>query len=59
MPGFLLILALRYLSGENGGGVLPLSDDVMKQLRKKHPEAQEAQLGTLVFGTTEQVRGDG
>ena len=37
--------ALWYLSGENGGGVLPLTDDVMKQLREKHPEAQEAQLG--------------
>ena len=47
--------ALRYLSGENGGGVLPLTDDVMKQLREKHPEAQEAQLGALVFGPTEQV----
>ena len=47
--------ALRYLSKENRGGVLPLTDDVMKQLREKHPEAQEAQLGTLVFGPTEQV----
>ena len=47
--------ALRYLSGENRGGVLPLTDDVMKQLREKHPGAQEAQLGTLVFGPTEQV----
>ena len=47
--------ALRYLSGENGGGVLSLTDDGMKQLREKHPEAQEAQLGTLVFGPTEQV----
>ena len=26
-------LALRYLSGENGGGVLPLTDDLMKQLK--------------------------
>jgi len=47
--------ALRYLSDENGGGVLPLTDDVMKQLREKHPEEQEAQLGTLAFGPTEQV----
>ena len=47
--------ALRCLSGENGGGVLSLTDDVMKQLREKHPEAQEAHLGTLVFGPTEQV----
>ena len=43
------------MSDENGGGVLPLTGDVMKQLREKHPEAQEAQLGTLVFGSTEQV----
>ena len=47
--------ALRYLSGENGGGNLSLTDDVMKQLREKHPEAQEARLGPLVFGPTEQV----
>ena len=48
-------LARRYRSGENGGGVLPLTDDVMKQLREKHPGAQEAQLGTLDFGPAEQV----
>ena len=47
--------ALQYLRGENGGGVLPLTDDIMKQLREKHPGAQEAQLRTLVFGPTEQV----
>ena len=47
--------ALRYLSGENGGGVLPLTDDVMKQPWEKHPEAQEAQLRTLLVGPTEQV----
>ena len=47
--------ALRYLSGENGGGVLSLTDDEMKELREKHPEAQEAQFGPLVFGPTEQV----
>ena len=47
--------ALRYLSGENGGGILPLADEVMIQLREKHPEAQDTQLGTLVFDLTEQV----
>ena len=47
--------ALRYLSGEHERGVLPLTDDVMKQVREKHPETQDAQLGTLVFGPTEQV----
>ena len=47
--------ALQYPRCENGGGVLPLTDDVMKQLWEKHPEAQEAQLGILAFGPTEQV----
>ena len=37
--------ALRYLSESDGGGVLPLTDDVLQQLREKHPEAQEAKLG--------------
>lgn len=45
--------ALQYLGDENGGGVLPLTDDVMKQLQEKHPEAQEGQLGTLAFGPTD------
>ena len=32
--------ALRYLSEEDCGGVLPLSKQVMEQLAHKHPEAQ-------------------
>ena len=32
-----------------GGVVLPLSDDVMAQLREKHPSPQEARLGSLLF----------
>ena len=36
-------------------GVLPPTENVMKQLREKQPKAQEAQLGTLAFGPTEQV----
>ena len=47
--------ALRYLSDDDGGGVLPLSDDVMRQLREKHPAAQEAHLGSLLFGSIEDV----
>ena len=46
--------ALRYLS-ENDGGVLPLTDDVMAQLREKHPNPQEARLGPLLFGPVEGV----
>ena len=40
--------ALRYLS-ENDVGVLPLIEDVMAQLREKHPNPQEARLGPLLF----------
>ena len=47
--------ALHYLSENNGGGVLPLSDDVMAQLREKHPSRQEARLGSLLFGPVEDV----
>lgn len=47
--------ALRYLSDDNGGGILPLSDDVMMQLKEKHPDAQEARLGSLLFGPIEDV----
>ena len=47
--------ALRYLSDDDCGGVLPLTDDVMTQLREKHPEAQEAKLGSLLFGPIEDV----
>ena len=31
-----------YLSENDGGGVLPLTDDVLEQLREKDPEVQEA-----------------
>ena len=47
--------ALRYLSENDGGGVLPLSDDVMAQLLEKHPNPQEARLGSLLFGPVEDV----
>ena len=38
-----------------GGGVLPVSDDVMAQLREKHPSPQEARLASLLFGPVEDV----
>lgn len=47
--------ALRYLGENDGGGVLPLSGDAMAQLREKHPSAQEARLGSLLFGPVEDV----
>ena len=47
--------ALRYLSDDQGGGILPLSDDVMEQLKEKHPEPQVVQLGSLLFGPIRDV----
>ena len=50
--------ALRYLNENDGGGEaggLPLIDDVMAQLREKHPNPQEARLGPLLFGPVEGV----
>ena len=37
------------------GGVLPLTDDVVRQLREKHPDAQRAKLGSLLFGPVEDI----
>ena len=47
--------ALCFLSEAGGRGVLPLTDDVMTQLNKKHPTAKEAKLGSLLFGPVEGV----
>ena len=47
--------ALWYLSEEDCGGVLPLSEQVMKQLTGKHPQAQQAKLGSVLFGPVEDV----
>ena len=46
---------LRYLSEQDSGGILPPTDDVMIQLQDKHPSAQKAQLGSLVFGQIEDI----
>ena len=47
--------ALRFLSEAESGGVLPLTEDVRRQLREKHPEAQKASLGALLFGPVEEI----
>ena len=47
--------ALRYLSDDQGRGILTISDDVMEQLQEKHPEPQFVQLGSLLFGAIEDV----
>ena len=47
--------AMRFLSDDVCRGVLPLTDDVMLQLRQKHPEAQEAKIGTLLHGPLQET----
>ena len=47
--------ALRYLSEDDSGGVLPLTDDVVRQLKEKHPDAQRAKLGSLLLGPEEDI----
>ena len=42
--------ALRFLSETTSGGVLSLTDEVMSQLKQKHPNPQSAKLGSLLFG---------
>jgi len=41
--------ALRFLNESSDGGILPLTDDVMTQIKEKHPEPQPAKLGSLLF----------
>ena len=47
--------ALSYLSEEDYGGALPLSEQVMEQLADKHPKAQQVKLGSVLFGPVEDV----
>ena len=42
--------ALRFVNESSSGGVLPLTDDVMAQLKEKHPNPQPTKLGSLLFG---------
>ena len=45
--------ALRFLNESTSGGVLSLTDDVMKQLKEKHPDPQLAKLGSTFLGPIE------
>ena len=42
--------ALRFLNQSLDGVILPLTDDVIRQLREKHPAPQPAKVGSLLFG---------
>ena len=41
---------MRSLSETTSGGVLSLTDELMSQLKQKHPNPQSAKLGSLLFG---------
>ena len=41
--------ALRFPRETTSGGVLSLTDEVMSQLKQKHPNPQSAKLGSLLF----------
>ena len=41
--------ALRFLNESTSGGVLSLTDDVMKQLKEKHADPQSVKLGSIYF----------
>jgi hypothetical protein len=45
--------ALRLLDQETQGGVLPLTDDVYEDLKKKHPEAKPADASVMITGWLE------
>ena len=45
--------AIRFLNESTSGGVLSLTDDVMKQLKEKHPGPQSAKLGSVLFAPIE------
>ena len=42
--------ALCFLSETSNGGVLTLSDDILTQLKQKHPEPQPAKLESVLYG---------
>ena len=42
--------ALRFLSETTSGGILALTDEVMSQLKQKHPNPQSGKLGSLFVG---------
>ena len=35
--------------------MLPLTEDAIRQLQDKHPEAQDATLGSILFGQVEEI----
>ena len=48
--------ALRFLSDESYGGVLPLSEEVLQSLRDKHPSQAEMKPNSLLYGPIADLR---
>ena len=47
--------AIRFLDRDGNHGVLSLTEEIINQLRQKHPEVQEATLAALLFGPVEAI----
>ena len=47
--------AMRFLNDDTSGGVLPLTDDVMLQLREKHPEPKPKKWKVLLRGPVQDI----
>ena len=47
--------AMRFLDRDGNHRVLSLTEEIINQLRQKHPEAQEATLAALLFGPIEAI----
>ena len=47
--------AIRFLDKNGNHGILSLTEEIINQLRQKHPEAQEATHGALLHGPIEEI----
>ena len=47
--------AMRFVGKDGNHGVLSLTEEIVNQLRQKHPEAQEATLGSFLLGPIEEI----
>ena len=47
--------ALRFLGETSAGGVLELTNDVIDQLKEKHPNPQSVKMGSLLFGPIDDI----
>ena len=47
--------AIKLLSNESNGGILPINDEILKSLQQKHPEAQPEFEDLIIEGPIDEV----